>query len=289
MRTRLLFGTLIILALVFLFWMDLYHGGYFICIVAMAVTAVALHELFAMGRKVGLDPFGRTGIAFGAVLLPYYVWSEALQGLLGPQALVAFIMAPLLALILVLMARAATRHEGLEPQLKNIAVTVFGVLYVALPMAFLVRTRFLGEGWDLVMLVIAVTKASDVGGYFAGSIMGRRKLAPRVSPNKTVEGAIGGVVASALVSFLMAYGMGIKTLISRGILATISFGVVVGVASIAGDLTESLIKRSTDTKDSGNLLPSFGGVLDLIDSFLVAAPVAYFVLSIFAKVTPRLD
>ncbi len=288
MRTRIVFGVLIVLALVAMFWMDLYWGGYFICVVAMVVTGVALRELFAMAQKTELRPFTPTGIAFGAALLPYYLWSDALPGLLGPQAFVALIMAPLLGLIVVLMGQASTRREGLAPQLKNIAVTTFGVLYVALPMAFLVRTRFLDEGWDLVMLVIGVTKGSDVGAYFTGVIFGRHSLAPRISPNKTVEGAIGGVAASARVSRVMAYGMNIHTLIDRGILATISFGIVVGVASQAGDLTESLIKRATNTKDSGTMLPSFGGVLDLIDSFLIAAPVAYFVLAIFAKVTGQL-
>jgi len=187
--------------------------------------------------------------------------------------------------VLVLMAQAATRHEDLQPQLKNMAVTVFGVLYVALPMAFLVRTRFLEEGWHLVILVIGVSKASDIGAYFVGSLIGRHKLAKRVSPNKTIEGAVGGLIASILVALLLGYGLDIHTLIDRGILATIAFGVVVGVASLVGDLTESLVKRTTHTKDSGDLLPSFGGVLDLIDSFLIAAPVAYFVLSVFAKVT----
>ena len=292
MRTRIFIGTLMLLAVMTMFWLDLLVAqawrGYFICAVAMVVTGAALHELFAMARKVDLRPFRLTGIAFGAALLPYYLWSEDLQGLLGTQALVAFILAPLLALILVLMAGACTRPDGLAPQLKNIATTVFGVLYIALPMAFLVRTRFLDEGWDLIVLVICVTKASDVGAYFGGTLFGRHKLAPHVSPNKTVEGAIGGILASALVSLIMAYSMTIHTLIDRGLVATLSFGVVVAIASLAGDLTESVIKRSTGTKDSGNLLPSFGGVLDLIDSFLVAAPVAYFVLSICAKVTVQL-
>ena len=295
MRTRIVIGAFIMLALAVLLWLDLKVPGFFLCIAAMAMTAAALHELFAMVGKVGLQPFRLTGIGFGIVLLPYYMWSEVLEGLLGPRALTAFVIAPLLALILVLMARAHTRPEGLGPQLKNIAVTVFGVLYIAVPMAFLVLTRFLTEqqsgkeGWHLVMLVLAVTKASDAGAYFTGTLIGRHKLAPRVSPNKTVEGSAGGIAASTLAAVIMAYSLNIRTLLSldHALFATISFGIIIGVASQVGDLTESFIKRSTDTKDSGSLLPSFGGVLDLIDSFLVAAPVAYFVLAIFAKATAQ--
>jgi len=272
-----------------MFWLDYHWGGYFICLVAMGITGVGLHELYAMARRSDIQPFSLTGIAFGAALIPYYLWSDwYLPDLLGTQAFVAFLTAPFFALILVLMGHASARPEGLKPQFKNIAVTFFGVLYVAIPMTFLVRTRFLDEGWSLVMLVLAVTKASDMGGYFVGTTIGRHRLAPRVSPNKTIEGAVGGLLASTAAAFLMAYSMSIHTLIDRGVLATICFGIIVGAASQVGDLTESLLKRSTDTKDSGNLFPSFGGVLDLIDSFLVAAPVAYFVLSIFAKVTVQL-
>ena len=290
MRTRILLGSLLLIILGAMFWFDLFWGGYLICVVAMVITGAALHELFAMARKVDLRPFRLTGIAFGAALLPYYLWSDDfLNRLLGSQAFVAFIMAPLLALILALMGRACTRREGLGPQLKNIAVTVFGVLYVALPMAFLVRTRFLsGEGWDLVLLVIAVAKAGDSGAYFTGVTLGRHKLAPRVSPNKTVEGAVGGLIASALAALAMVYGLGIGLLTARGPLMIISFGAVVGVAAQVGDLTESLIKRSTNTKDSGNMLPVLGGALDLVDSLLVAAPVAYFLLATFAEVARKL-
>jgi len=298
MRTRIVFGALLVLALAGLLWLDLNPNwrGAPLCIVAMALTGAALHEFFAMVAHVDLKPFRLTGMGFGIVLLPYFVWAEELQVLLGPQALTAFIIAPLLALILALMARASTRPEGFGAQLKNIAVTLLGVLYIAVPMAFLILTRFLtekrhsgGEGWDLVMLVLAVTKASDVGAYFTGSLIGRRKLAPKVSPNKTVEGSVGGIIASTIVALIMVYAIDIHTLkdLDHGLLATISFGIIIGIASQIGDLTESFIKRGTGVKDSGNLLPSFGGVLDVIDSFLVAAPVAYFVLAIFVKATSR--
>ena len=290
MKTRIVIGALIVLTVAAMFWLDYYWGGYFICLVAMGMTAAGLHELFAMARRTDIRPFSLAGIAFGVTLIPYYLWSDwALPNLLGTNGFVAFLTAPLFALILILMGLASARSEGLGPQLKNIAVTVFAVVYVAMPMTFLVRTRVLDEGWSLVMLVIAVTKASDVGGYFLGTTLGRHKLAPRVSPSKTVEGAVGGLLASTAAAFLMAYGMHIRTLIDLGPLPTVCFGIIVGAASQVGDLTESLIKRSTGAKDSGNLLPAFGGVLDLIDSFLVAAPVAYFVLSIFAKVTVQLN
>jgi len=298
MRTRIVFGTLLALALAAMLWLDLNPNwrGAPLCVLAMALTAAALHEFFAMVRNVDLDPFRLTGMGFGVVLLPYYVWAEELEGLLGTQAITAFLIAPLLLLVLALMARAYTRPEGFGPQLKNIAVTLFGVLYIAVPMAFLILTRFLAEdhpkgreGWDLVMLVVAVTKASDVGAYFVGTLIGRHKLAPKVSPNKTIEGSIGGIATSTLVALIMVYGMNIRTLrdLGHGLVATISFGIIIGVASQIGDLTESFIKRGTNIKDSGNLLPSFGGVLDLIDSFLVAAPVAYFVLAIFVKATAQ--
>jgi len=280
MRTRILVGTLILIGLAALFWLDLYWSGYCLCLAGMAMTGVALYELYAMARKAGLKPFHWIGVGFGAALLPYYLWIEVVERMLDTRAAVALVAAPLLALILVLMARAVRRPEGLVPQLSNMAVTVFGVLYVALPMALLVRTRFLtGHGWDLVLLVIAVAKASDVGGYFVGSAIGRHKLAPRISPKKTVEGAAGGLALSVAAALVLGYALDIRPLIDHGIWATIAFGLVLGVASQAGDLTESLIKRSTQTKDSGALLPAFGGMLDLIDSFLVAAPVAYFMLS----------
>ena len=298
MRTRIIFGLLLAAALAAMLWLDLHKDwrGAPLCLVAMALTGAALHEFFAMVRNVGLVPFRLTGMGFGIVLLPYYVWTEELESPLGPQALTAFLLAPLLLLVLALMARAYTRSEGFGPQLKNIAVTLFGVIYIAVPMAFLILARFLTEttggnkeGWDLVMLVVAVTKSSDVGAYFVGTLIGKHKLAPTVSPNKTVEGAIGGIVMSVAAALIMVYGMKIKTFtnLEYELIATISFGIVVGIASLLGDLTESFIKRGTNIKDSGNLLPSFGGVLDLVDSFLVSAPVAYFMLAIFVKFTTQ--
>jgi phosphatidate cytidylyltransferase len=299
MLTRITVGTLIILVLAGLFWLDLYSRGYVACLTVMLVTAAALLELFRMADHAGHKTFRGVGVAFGVALIPYYTLVGVVirAGRFPEPTEVACMLAPLLALVLAAMGRAATRREGLGPQLANIAVTVFAVLYVALPMAFLARIRFLTapapagrapQGWYLVILVLAVTKASDIGAYFAGTFLGRHKFAPTISPNKTIEGAIGGLLASIAVSVALACAIPIH-LLTNVWAGPILFGVGVGIGSQLGDLTESLIKRSTGIKDSADILPSFGGVLDLIDSFLVAAPVAYFLLCLFIRLGPAAE
>ncbi len=139
--------------------------------------------------------------------------------------------------------------------------------------AHLFPIRDLGIGY--VLALVAVAKLGDAGAYFVGSNWGRRRLAPRVSPKKTVEGAAGGLAASLLSGALLALLFRLK----GGVAFWLAFGIVVGVASQIGDLVASAIKRSAGAKDSGNLLPAFGGLLDVVDSPLMAAPVALWLLA----------
>jgi phosphatidate cytidylyltransferase len=121
-------------------------------------------------------------------------------------------------------------------------------------------------GPEIVLWLIMMTVAADVGAYFAGRRFGRRKLAPRVSPGKTLEGALGGLAAVALVAGCGAAYFGLP------LAAMVALGGAVGVFSIIGDLTESMFKRAAGLKDSGTLLPGHGGLLDRIDSVTAAAP-----------------
>jgi phosphatidate cytidylyltransferase len=138
--------------------------------------------------------------------------------------------------------------------------------------AFIALTRLqvsaLGPapGPQLVLWLVLLVIAADVGAYFAGRAFGRRKLAPRVSPGKTCEGALGGLALVALVAWAGAAHFGYPSL------AGIVFGCAVGIFSIVGDLTESMFKRAAGLKDSGTLLPGHGGMLDRIDSVTAAAP-----------------
>ena len=143
-----------------------------------------------------------------------------------------------------------------------------GVLALAPLWLGLVRLYLTGEqGHELVVLVLLLAWAADVGAYFAGRSFGRRKLAPRVSPNKTWEGVLGGLVAAAAVALLGQAWFGYTAA------AFLPLCVAVALASIVGDLTESLFKRQAGLKDSGQLLPGHGGVLDRIDSLTSAVPV----------------
>jgi len=122
------------------------------------------------------------------------------------------------------------------------------------------------HGPEILFLLLLLVIGADIGAFFAGRSFGRRKLAPRVSPGKTWEGAIGGLAAVALIAWAGAAYLGLP------IGAGVAFGCAVGIFSIVGDLTESMFKRAAGLKDSGALLPGHGGMLDRIDSVTAAAP-----------------
>lgn len=159
----------------------------------------------------------------------------------------------------------------------------------------------------LLLMVVMVTKVSDIGAYFVGSTLGKHKLVPKISPGKTVEGAIGGIFASALLSIIVAKtstlfhatvlnshsgaladqvlhaGMMTDSIFSPVIRAGI-FGVAISITGQIGDLFESCFKRDAGSKDSGNVIPRYGGILDLLDSPLLAVPVAWFLLVVVWKI-----
>jgi phosphatidate cytidylyltransferase len=187
------------------------------------------------------------------------------------------------------LGSAGLGSTGLGQTTANLAAAAFSVLYVGGLLGFLVQLRLLpvagnvSRGGLLAMLsMIIVVKATDIGAYTAGHLWGRRKLAPSLSPGKTCEGAIGGLVLAIGCALLclgpLARSLGVVS--QHDVLpwfgSALLYGLLVSVAGIVGDLAESLLKRDAGVKDSSQWLPGFGGVLDLLDSLLLAAPVAYF-------------
>lgn len=151
---------------------------------------------------------------------------------------------------------------------------VFGVVYVGVLASYLVLIRQFSEGGSWLVVLSAVTAGSDSGAYYFGSTFGKRKLCPNISPKKTVEGALGGLLCGLVAACVSA----ILLLDNVDWLFVAMAAVLLTGVGILGDLTESVIKRGTGTKDSGTLLAGHGGVLDRIDSLLLAAPVLYYLL-----------
>jgi phosphatidate cytidylyltransferase len=256
-----------LVALPFLIWLIAAGGTPFSLLIG-AAAVLSLAEYF----RLVFNPAGKTlsgvillgGMVFGAAM----VWA----GHLGRPDL-AFV---LLAANLLFCGLFTVFQFDIDPViLENTAKQLQGMVYIALPLCLLVMIRNpAGAGTDgmaWIFFLLCIIFAGDIGAYYVGSHLGRHKLCPRVSPGKTVEGAIGGIAGNLLAGSIfkalflpdLAWGL------------CLVFFVLAGIAGQVGDLFESTLKRTSGIKDSGVVLPGHGGILDRIDALLFAAPAAY--------------
>lgn len=201
-----------------------------------------------------------------AVLLTAITAALPLAALDGESAVLAVLTAGLLAVCLLLVLRGVV-PDGLAPW----GLSLAGVLYVGLLGQYAVGLRGLDDGRAWLLLAIFTTFATDTGAYAVGSLLGRHKLVPRISPSKTIEGAAGGLLAGALAAWALA------SLLDLGqpAHAMLALGAAAAIAGQTGDLFESLIKRAASVKDMGARFPGHGGILDRLDSLLFVIPLIY--------------
>ena len=233
-----------------------------VALVAVA-TGLGLYELFAMCEKGGLTPFRAVGALSAAV----FFISIAHSGVLPVPVLPA--------VTLVIAAAALQRAKEMATSVPAAAVTLLGAAYLGVLGGTIAALRVLepvSDGAWRVTLLLAIVMSSDTFAYFTGSAFGRHKLAPLVSPGKTVEGLAGGLFGG-VVAALLVRQFGLPQL---PLAAAIALGVVVSAFGVTGDLVESLLKRWSGVKDSGHLFPGHGGMLDRLDSLLFGAPVLYY-------------
>jgi phosphatidate cytidylyltransferase len=242
-----------------------YLGGWWLFGLALAGGLIALHELYLLARE--LKPLVLAGyLGFFLTLLGMQLGDAPwlLGGLLAtfPLAFVFFAISG--------SRPAATASFG---------TTLLGVAWVGGGLGFLLLVRDVPEyGFWALMAVLFSVFAADTAAFFVGRAIGRHKLAPAISPGKTWEGFVAGLAAGTLVAFLILYRDRDEFLTMAESLA---FGAVVTLASVAGDLFESAVKRDLGVKDSGRLLGGHGGMLDRLDALLFAGPAAYFVIFAF--------
>jgi phosphatidate cytidylyltransferase len=244
-----------------LFLGSLLLGGWWFASFVILVMVVALGEFYATLRTVGYRPvalFGLVGVALMGI--------GATRS--GPLAIGGW--AALMAVVVVLFYSLAPRRHALE----NTAATILGMAWVGL-LAFAILISQGPQPVAYILFVVLLIAFNDMGGYFVGRSFGRRKLAVDVSPNKTVEGFFGGLIASMVVASILTTFPAWEVIgLARGLVVA----AIVGVVAPVGDLIESSIKRSIGVKDMGSVLPGHGGMLDRIDSFLLAVPAVYFAL-----------
>ena len=267
----------------------LLYGDWPLAALLAITAALGARELFRIARASGLTPLEGLGTAI-AGLIPLLVHARYLR-LYDPDGRLGALSVAAVTILVVLAVSIWARGVSGKP-LSAVAVTIFGAFYTGgmLSFGYGIRyheyasapnpeaSRFMPAGGLLLLLPVLITWASDIGAYAVWRLMGKHKLIPSVSPGKTIEGSIGGLVASMLVAFLWAHyvlrpssHLGFK-FPPIGILV---FGAILSVAAQIGDLAESLLKREAGVKDSSNLIPGHGGILDRFDSLFFVLPVAY--------------
>jgi len=242
----------------------LFTPPYLILAVSTILTFLALLEFNGLGLHKKRDgAFDLLGAATGASVVP----------LLFFCGLEAFLPALVCLVFLFYLYGLLSKRELSESSL-DISHKVLGLAYLSLPLSFLTLLAEFEQGRFWLLFLLVVIWSNDTFAYFAGRKLGRHKLAPVISPKKTVEGAVAGIAGGAAVGLLFVRFTGMDS----SPLNTIVITVVVGIVAMAGDLAESLLKRGAGVKDSGTMIPGHGGVLDRIDSLIFPIPLLYYYL-----------
>ncbi len=246
-------------------------------VIMMGLAAFGLVEFYGLVEKRGLVCFKGWGV-FGGLLLVASTFFY-LSGLLGvheaPAKANDFETSLMIIFVLGLCVRQFVSKSNTAGILA-ISTTLFGLMYVPWLLNFIQKINFFpnANGTYYVLYFILVTKFSDTGAYAVGSLMGKHKMIPRISPGKTWEGFAGAVALSTLASVLFAHFAG-NRLVGMNWKHAVLLGALLGSAAVIGDLIESLFKREAGVKDSGKSFPGIGGILDLLDSLLFNAPLMY--------------
>ena len=257
--------------------------------IIMLLNVAGLLEFYGMVNANRLPRFKWLGLAGGITLVgTLFVY---LSGLAKPQlgepttgGVAELELGIFAVLLLTLLGRRVFAHPS-APSFSMVGHTMLGVLYVSWLLGFLLKIYFFAApsaagfdaGYCLLFFILA-TKCSDIGAYSLGSLIGRHKMIPSVSPGKTWEGFVGAILLSTAAAMVMAHYWGSTRLGGMTLGHAAALGPVLAVGAVIGDLVESVFKRDSGVKDSGSFFPGIGGILDLLDSLLFNAPLMFLYL-----------
>jgi phosphatidate cytidylyltransferase len=264
-----------------------------LAIVACIVALLTIHEFLKLTESYGVAPMGWPTHLFAGVFFLMLAVSSGTDTPLLSTGKFLVVLGFSAAIVPFIFLTRAMRGEDLRAGYPAAAASVFAFTYIALPMGMLVQLRQQWAGAFYLLYLLLVVWAGDIFAYFVGKSVGRHLMAPRISPNKTWEGAAASLIASVAVGWLLFhYALPLSMALLRAglierrdgmfgleqpaMVPVILLTILLNVAAQLGDLVESLIKRGAGVKDSGAILPGHGGMLDRIDALLFAAPVLWY-------------
>jgi len=262
-------------------WMALIMVPPIVLLIALGPPAV-LHLMVLLATFLGLQEYYR-------LILPHSKWIERVMGI-GLGLILSIIISfgetreisPFFVLILfILSILFMATSQDLSSTISKIGTALFGILYIGFLLAHVSLIRNMANGRLWVLFLISIVWAGDVFALLSGSFLGKHKLYPKISPNKTYEGLGGAIVGSIIVA--LAFSTLFIPHLAKGTCILLAIGL--GILGQSGDFTESMLKRSAQVKDSGTLIPGHGGMLDRLDSFLFSAPFLHYSLLYLLKET----
>lgn len=243
--------------------LSVWYGGLPLSIVILIIAVMGIIEMYCLWQKLSVHTWLPGSLLGGLLFVGSAYW---IKGDLFSGAVLLTLLVTVCYLVAVYPAFTIT----------DMAATLFTPIYAGWLLTHIILLRQLPNGFNIVLLVLVATWSTDTFAYFVGINLGRRKLAPVISPNKSMEGSIGGVAGSILAVLIV--GLAGRQL---SVLDCVVLGLVIGIIGQVGDLLESAFKRMAGVKDSGRLIPGHGGILDRFDSLYLTAPLVYYYLKLF--------
>ena len=248
-----------------------YGGPYAYGALLLLIVVVGMWEFFNIAAATGARPHRTLGLTAGVVLFLtcFMQWANPMNDNLGAELLVSGVL--YFSALLPLCFIVELFHDS-ETPLRNVATTLMGIFYVAYPISLMLFIPGLITGeWtaEAFLFYLFIVWGNDVFDYLTGVSIGKHKMAPRISPKKSWEGFIGGIVGALVMGAIGSHVVG------GGLGLWLGLSVVVAITSVFGDLVESMFKREANIKDSGNIMPGHGGILDRFDALLISTPFAF--------------
>ena len=247
----------VLLAFLTIFW-----EGFPFFIVVIIIALLGLRELYGLAGKQGYKP----SYILGTLLIVYFI----LISVYDVYSLNWYIENIIITFFIIISFIIQLFRKDYSKVLTEISITVLGSIYLGYLLSFMIKIKDLPNGNYYLISLLIVTWVNDIGAYLIGTYFGKNKIFPKISPKKTIEGSIGGIIFSIAATFAL------KNWLNLTFNELISLGLIIAIIAQIGDLFESVLKRGSGVKDSGTLFPGQGGILDCLDSLIFTAPVFYY-------------